>query len=356
MLTKRLSSGYCALSMTDSTTSAGWMRRSIFKKFNKFANPVEATTRNKIAVFLNADVMEYSQWCEGCKNNVSNALSWELKLSDTDLVSFVCLHFPSQVPNHFKIAPLPKKIVSWRTLLLLKLTVKKQLQETYTKTKLEQHDVLSNTCNQLASNMTPSLTDSPATSKTGSCVLLPWLCAKAIFWDQLMTDWLQFEIPCHMYARPSGRTDNQTLPKTATYSLASFYHGYTKLLQTKIQMKSNRKQSLLVSSSSLAVLKFTKTQWAISQLRHLPFCWLCNPANTWKSHRPKGPHWTPPPLKSQIHSRWTNRQPWRPTSTHSRLLSHHHRKSSCHTRCHTVPSQNSGGNCQTHQQLRRHWH
>ena len=70
MLAHRLSRSDCALSMTDSTTSAGWLRRSSFREVDDSDTLVEATTRINIArhhasLFLNADVMEYSQWFEG---------------------------------------------------------------------------------------------------------------------------------------------------------------------------------------------------------------------------------------------------------------------------------------------------
>ena len=70
ILTNRLSRSDCALSMTDSTTSAGWLRRSSFHEVTDSDTLVEATTRIGIArhhasLFLNADVMEYSQWFEG---------------------------------------------------------------------------------------------------------------------------------------------------------------------------------------------------------------------------------------------------------------------------------------------------
>jgi hypothetical protein len=53
----------------------------------------------------------------------------------------------------------------------------------------------------------------------------PWLCVKDDFQDRIMNDWLiaQSTVPSRMFVRPSGKIVDKTLPKTKTYSLASFY-------------------------------------------------------------------------------------------------------------------------------------
>ena len=80
MLAGRLTSGDCALSMTDSTTSAGWIRKTNFKEDGDNVNPIKATVcieiaRHHAALFINANIKEYSQWFEGKKNPVADALS-----------------------------------------------------------------------------------------------------------------------------------------------------------------------------------------------------------------------------------------------------------------------------------------
>jgi len=70
----------CALSMTDSTTLAGWLCKTNFKEQSENADPMEATIRIKIArmhafLFIEADVKEYLQWFEGSKNPIADALS-----------------------------------------------------------------------------------------------------------------------------------------------------------------------------------------------------------------------------------------------------------------------------------------
>ena len=87
-----LTAGDCALSMTDSMTAEGWMRKSNFVEPKK--HPVQAKTcvdaaRKYASIFMDADIKGYS----------------------------------------FRILPLPKEISSWLTSLLQQLPACEQLQE-----------------------------------------------------------------------------------------------------------------------------------------------------------------------------------------------------------------------------------
>jgi hypothetical protein len=66
--------------MTNSTTSAGWIRKTNFKEDkvdpNPNPDPIEASTRIMVArhhaaLFIESDIKEYSQWFEGKKNQVA---------------------------------------------------------------------------------------------------------------------------------------------------------------------------------------------------------------------------------------------------------------------------------------------
>ena len=85
---------------------------------------------------LENSIKDYSQWFEGRKNQVADALSRDNDRSDEELTNILRSHVPSQMPEHFKIVPLPNEIVSWLTSLLLKLPVKKQLQGKHKPTKI----------------------------------------------------------------------------------------------------------------------------------------------------------------------------------------------------------------------------
>ena len=66
----------------------------------------------------------------------TDALSRNDDRTDEELTKILCSHCPSQVPEHFRIVPLPNKITLWLTLLLLWLPVKPGLVEEHTKTML----------------------------------------------------------------------------------------------------------------------------------------------------------------------------------------------------------------------------
>jgi hypothetical protein len=254
ILAKRLSKGDCALSMTDSTTSAGWLRKTNFKEDT--VDPIEASTRIMIArhhaaLFIESDIKEYSQWFEGKMNQVADALSREFELSDDDLTNTLRSLFPSQLPEHFIIVPLPTEISSWLTSSLRQLPVKEQLREEHTRANLDPGDVSKSTSTQSGSDTTTTSIHLQDHNNIRSCAPSPWLCGRRGFQDQLMTNWLkeQSEVPSRMYARPSGTVEGSIQPRTTTGNLASFYQDYSELSETKIQTKCNRKRSHPASSS-----------------------------------------------------------------------------------------------------------
>ena len=133
MLAGHLNRGNCTLlSMTDSSTSAGWLRKTNFWEIiGGDPDVVQATVRIKTArhhatLLLDAGVKECSLWFLGQENNVANALSPDFDWSDNELTQIILYNCPSQLPQHFQIVPLPNKISSWLTSLLLRLPVKEQ--------------------------------------------------------------------------------------------------------------------------------------------------------------------------------------------------------------------------------------
>ncbi len=142
MLAGRLNRGDCVFSMTDSSTSTGWLRKTNFWEFlGENADLVQSRVHINIAhhhaaLFLEAGIKEHSQWFPEQKNNVADARSHDFDHSDKELIKIICKTCPSQLPQHFQIVPLPNKINSWLTSLLQRLPVKEQLQEAHTRTTL----------------------------------------------------------------------------------------------------------------------------------------------------------------------------------------------------------------------------
>jgi hypothetical protein len=130
-----------------------WLKKTNFIEDSE--DPIHATKWLKMAHhhashYLSHAIREYSQLFCGADNTVTNALSWDDDRSNKELTKIFCSPCPSQLPRHFKIVPLPRKVTSWLTLLLLWLPVKPQLVETHTRTTLGRGSATSNTatCNK----------------------------------------------------------------------------------------------------------------------------------------------------------------------------------------------------------------
>jgi hypothetical protein len=138
ILAERLQPLDCALSMTDSTTSEGWLRKSNFREDD---DTIQAQARIQVARehasrYMNLGIRDYSQWFPGKENIVADALSREIFLTDTELISLLRKTVPLQVHSNFSIVPLPNEISSWLISLLQKLPVKEQFREAHTPTTL----------------------------------------------------------------------------------------------------------------------------------------------------------------------------------------------------------------------------
>ena len=111
-----LRTGDCSLSMTDSSTSEGWTRKTNFKDAD-YDNPEETAVRREVSRehakrFYSKRIREYSQWFPGRSNQVSDALSRDDDRDDKELTKILKSCVPLQVPANFEIRPLPNEIVS----------------------------------------------------------------------------------------------------------------------------------------------------------------------------------------------------------------------------------------------------
>jgi hypothetical protein len=105
-LAGRLKNSDCAPSMTDSSTSEGWLRNTNFIEDGK--DPIQATIRLEVARLhashdLTHGVREYSQWFRGSENPVADVISRDNDCSDEELTNILCTHCPSKLPQHFKL-------------------------------------------------------------------------------------------------------------------------------------------------------------------------------------------------------------------------------------------------------------
>jgi hypothetical protein len=220
ILANRLRKGDCALLMTDSTTSEGWLRKSNFKEENDL---IQASVRIQVAReharrYMDLEIKDFSQWFPGRLNNVADSLSQDFHLSDEKLTTYLRSFFPSQIPSSFTIVPLPNEIVSWLISLLQRLPVNELFREEHMPTKHSLGNVGSSTANQSASILTSSSTGLVEKTDTRSSEHSQSHCEKDDFRNQLALPWVlkQFEAPSITWLQPSGKTIVETQPLTQT--------------------------------------------------------------------------------------------------------------------------------------------
>ena len=91
------------------------MHSTNFSELN--CDPVEASVRREVARghagrIMDKGIRDYSQWFQGILNQVADSLSRDHDRSDIELTKILKIFVPSQLPKRFKIAPLPKEIIS----------------------------------------------------------------------------------------------------------------------------------------------------------------------------------------------------------------------------------------------------
>jgi hypothetical protein len=163
--------------------------------------------------------------------------------SDKDLTNIFDNVCKLQIPNHFKILPLPKEITSWLTALLLKLPVNPQYNEEHMQSKLGRGND--------GGNITSSLETTTSSSnclhninKLNSLERLPWL-YMGNFQESIMTNWLRKQslIPFSMYTQPSEKMASQILHSMTMPSLDLFYNESIEPSEMQTQWKSTKRPS-----------------------------------------------------------------------------------------------------------------
>jgi hypothetical protein len=213
--------------MTDSTTSEGWLRKSNFREDD---NMIQAQARIQVARehasrYMNLGIRDYSQWFPGKDNIIADALSREIHLTDTQLISLLRTSVPKQVPSNFNIVPLPNEIVSWLTSLLLKLPVQEQFNEEHTLTMLDHGDDGQTTWHPSVSETISSSNLSTQSNAPTSLELSESQYEKAdSLREKMQTPWLlaQSKVPSVTWQRPSSETVCETQLSTTKETLLGF--------------------------------------------------------------------------------------------------------------------------------------
>lgn len=236
----------CFVSMTDSTTSDGWKRKTNFREEGE--SKEQATCKIEVARdhsrrIMNAKAKEYSQWFPGDENDVADSLSRDDHLSPSALTSLLRSCVPEQIPPLFEIAPLPKEIESWLSALLLRMPEATQSPERHQMSKLARGGGGASSSSESALNGTLSSMTGTRSCGSSSLELSPKPCERPGFLARMSSPLLRrrFEPPWTTWLRPSGTMIERTQDMTTGVRLHDFYRDNTRDIKISIQRRSNRK-------------------------------------------------------------------------------------------------------------------
>lgn len=247
----------CVLSMTDSTTTNGWLRKTNFVDDDTTEYAPHSACKLDLARahatrLLQNNIKEYSQWFPGKLNHVADSLSRDFHLTDTEQTNLLISCVPKQLPPAFAIAPLPPEIVSFISAWLLRMPARMPSREVRTRSGLRPGLDGVTSSPPLKSAMTRSLTPLSTLTAPNSSPALPNQSDKPTILDALTASWLrqQSELPWTMWLRPFGTTSGQILESTKEASLHAFYRDSTQAIRKRTSQLNNKRLSQPASSAN----------------------------------------------------------------------------------------------------------
>lgn len=244
----------CILSMTDSTTSAGWLKKSNFKESESESKEMTKAklklSRDHATRLMENNIKDYSQWFPGVLNEVADSLSRDHHVSDQKLTNFFLSNLSKQTPTNFQIFPLPQEIESFIFSMLQTLPEATQQQEKHKPSSLFLGEDGANSSTTSNWTKISSYKICRSDSKQSYSQLSHNQSEMETSAEELIENWSvkQSEPPWTTYLRPSESLISQTQGKTKTESLAEFYNNSTRAIKMKTQEKNNRKRCQSVSS------------------------------------------------------------------------------------------------------------
>jgi len=224
--------GYCYLSATDNTSAVGWLRKSNFVRNGDHAVHL-GLGEEFTSELLRRALINYSQWFARAKKYVTDLLSRNLVLSNHEITTIINSRFPSQVPQSFKVSPLPAKISSFLSYWVQLQTLPRGSPAKRTaKPTPPGNGGLSSSSRPISStptaNATPTLTPWTNPKPTAPSVPLhtPSVCATIANPQKDMLNWLRIHnaVPLlTVWLRPSSQQTSTTPGLTLTELLCSFY-------------------------------------------------------------------------------------------------------------------------------------
>jgi hypothetical protein len=211
----------CIPSQTDSTSAAGWLKKS------NFTDSTEEVVQLYTSIVLDASSCFYSQWFPGKDNEVSYACSRDFHLSDNELKNLILTSVPHQVPFGFKIYRIPDEIASWLTCTLLKQPQTTQWNQPQIQSKLSLGVDTNSISTRSQLNLTTTLITSPNFNASKSSEHLHKQSKKAdlILENLLYSNQTLVEPPSIAWHRPSAWQIYLTHVLTKMENLHLFYKG-----------------------------------------------------------------------------------------------------------------------------------
>jgi len=248
IIESNLPASSCILSMTDSTSSNGWLKKSNFMEQHENESQTKGKrllARQHALRLMHNDVKEYSQWFPGKENDVADSLSRDFHLDHVTLTSLLHHFLPDQTPSNFHIKRLPSEIVSWLSAWLLSMPEGAPSREIRRRSTIAHGAAGRNFLHRYKYRTTHSSNNSNHPPELGSFRSSPNRSGKATLARHMVGPWLRqlVDMPWTVWHRPSGIINTTTLDATTPANLAAFYRDSTRAIKMRTRQLSNKKPS-----------------------------------------------------------------------------------------------------------------
>jgi hypothetical protein len=215
------------LTGTDSTTAAGWLHHSSFDDSSPDSTPLRLwVARATAQLLLDHSSVLFSKWFPGKENEVADSLSRDHHITNDDLHPLLHSSFPEQMPQDFKICPLPRalslQVMTW----LHKLPPSSQSPKVPTRSAIGTSHTTPRSSSGSNSITTPSSTPSNPSVASASSVPSPTptatedfpLLSALIHEHQVLV-----ATPSTLWLRPTGLTGVAAPATTQPENSQNFY-------------------------------------------------------------------------------------------------------------------------------------
>jgi len=232
---------YCLLSQANSSSASGWLRKLNFSE--KEDKMVHLSTARQLAkLVMSTKSCLHSQWFAGNNNCITDSLSHDFHIPDTHLSTLLHSTFSSQAPYGLKMFPLPNKIASWLTSLLVSQPQKEQWSKEQNKSKFMLGIGTNPVYSPLVSTKTSTLMDS--TKDNASEYLVPsHILSERVDSILQLPEFsnLNHSVPPWIvWHRPTDWPTDPTLALMQMVELHSFYKDNYEVTQQLTQERNNK--------------------------------------------------------------------------------------------------------------------